>query len=76
MFKKPKKNLDFSHDIESVRDLVNEALSTHNEEYVVALLHKLLVEYTELARLSTDDNYTKNWTHHNVLNYITFGEHR
>ncbi len=66
--------LEFYHDKMSIRTLILEAISSHNEEVVVSLMAKLLEEYIELARLSSDNAYRKTWTHKDVLNYITYGE--
>ena len=67
-------DLRFYHDRVSVRHLVLDAIDTHNEEIIISLLIKLLEEYIEIARLTTDNKYRKTWTHKDVLNYITYGE--
>jgi hypothetical protein len=59
--------------IEIIRGLVEGAIVTHNVEYMTHLINKMLTEYVELATLATDGKYNKDWTHMQVLNYITYG---
>ena len=60
--------------LNSMRQLVNESIFSHNEEYLAQLMHKNLEEYKELALLVTEGQYKKTWTHRDVLNFVTYGE--
>jgi len=55
-----------------VTDLVFECIATHNELILVELITRLESEYVDIARLSTMGKYTTDWTHEDVLNYITY----
>lgn len=59
-------------DKESMRKLVEESIESHRVGFLVELLCKLQDDYIDLARLATDDNYQANWTHKQVLDYITY----
>lgn len=59
-------------DKDAMRKLVSEAIENHKIGFLVELLCKLQDDYIDLARLSTDDNYQSNWTHKQVLDYITY----
>ena len=65
---------DGIHSIEDIRGLVESAMVSNNMEYLVHIIHKGLQEYVEVSMLATDGEYESNWTHNDVLNYITYGE--
>ncbi len=67
-------NDKIEHNIDIIRGLVEGAIITHNVEYMTHLINKMLTEYVELATLATDGQYDKDWTHREVLNYITYGD--
>jgi hypothetical protein len=56
---------------EDVYKLVDECIMTHNESILVELIYRLEKEYVEIATLATMGDYKGNWTHSEVLNYIT-----
>lgn len=58
-------------DLESIRELVNESISTHNEEFLINLIYKLQIQYNELAQLSTLGQFKNSWSHKKLLDYIT-----
>lgn len=57
--------------LDAIRKLLGESIATHNEEVIVNLIFQLEKEYVELAQLSTMGEYKRNWTHLQVLDYIT-----
>lgn len=57
--------------LDSIRRLMGDSISSHNEEVIVNLIFKLEKEYVELAELSTMGEYKRNWTHQQVLDYVT-----
>lgn len=59
-------------DIEQIRVLVNECILTHNEEVLVELISRLESDYVDVARLATFDSYKTDWTHQEVLDFITY----
>jgi hypothetical protein len=63
-----KKKID---NLDSLREVVNECISTNNIEFLIQLLHKLQTEYNEIAKLSTLGSYKESWSHKKVLDYIT-----
>ena len=58
-------------DLESIRELVHESISTHNEEFLINLIYKLQTQYKELAELSTFGEFKNTWSHKKLLDYIT-----
>lgn len=60
---------DKHNDIEA---LVYECITSHNEMVLVDLIVNLEKEYIELAKLSTFGEYQTDWSHEDVLNYVTF----
>lgn len=60
------------NNLDDIRELVNDCIFTNNIEILVHLIHRLQHEYVEIARLATMDEYKKHWTHHEVLNHITY----
>tara|TARA_R100000278_G_C5446840_1_gene155799 strand:- start:607 stop:819 length:213 start_codon:yes stop_codon:yes gene_type:complete len=65
---------DIYKSVDIIRSIVEDALISNDAEYLTLIITKILTEYIELAQLSTDGNYEKNWTHSDVLNYLTYGE--
>ena len=57
---------------DETQDLVYEYIATHNEEVLIELINSLKKEYIDLAKLSTFGEYQKEWTHEDVLNYVTY----
>jgi len=57
---------------EQIEDLVQECYLVHQESIIVQLIVKLEEEYREIATLSTMGEYEKDWTHQQVLDFITF----
>lgn len=53
-------------------DLIEECMHNNRIEFLAELIIKLESEYIEIARISTDDNYKSNWTHLQVLDYLTY----
>lgn len=51
--------------------LVNDCIISHNEGIIVRLLVQLEQEYQDLAKLATMGEYKNDWTHQQVLNYVT-----
>ena len=58
--------------IKETLDLIEECVYSNKLEFLAELIVKLETEYIEIARLTTDDNYQPNWTHLQVLDYITY----
>lgn len=58
-------------DLESIRELVHESINTHHEEFLINLIHKLQVQYNELARLVTSGEFKNSWSHKKLLDYVT-----
>jgi hypothetical protein len=65
---KRKKNIK---NLEAIREVVFEAINTHNEEFLVQLIYRLKEEYNDIARLSTMGEHKGAWTHKKTLDYIT-----
>lgn len=57
--------------LDAIRKLLSDSIYSHNEEVIVNLIFKLEKEYVELAQLSTLGEYRRDWTHPQVLDYIT-----
>lgn len=62
---------DDEYRLEAVRKLVGDSIYSKNEEIIVNLIFRLEKEYVELAQLSTLGEYKRNWTHEQVLDYVT-----
>lgn len=60
--------------IKSIESLVIDCYIAHQEGIIVKLIEQLEKDYKELALLATGGAYKNNWTHEQVLNYITYGE--
>lgn len=52
--------------------LVMDCIISHNEAIIVKLLAELEKQYQELAKLSTMGEYKDDWTHQQVLDYVTY----
>ena len=52
--------------------LVTDCIISHNEAIIVRLLAELEKQYQELAKLSTMGEYENDWTHKQVLDYVTY----
>ena len=54
--------------------LIQNFVSSDEIKIIASLLIKLQMDYTDLARLATDDKYDPNtWTHKDVLDFLTKG---
>ena len=57
---------------EEISQLVQDCLIAHQEIILIKLIVQLEKEYKEIAQLSTLGEYNPNWTHKEVLDYITY----
>jgi hypothetical protein len=57
--------------LDSIRILLEDSIKSHNEEVIVNLIFRLEKEYVELAKLSTFGEYKRDWTHSQVIDYVT-----
>ena len=57
---------------EEIENLVYDCIVAHQETIIVQLIYQLEKDYKELARLVTMDEYKSDWTHKQVLDYITY----
>jgi hypothetical protein len=53
-------------------NLIEECMHSNKIEFLANLIIKLENEYIDIARVATDDNYKPNWTHTEVLDYLTY----
>lgn len=53
-------------------DMIEECMHNNRIEFLAELIIRLENEYIEIAKLSTDNNYQPNWTHIQVLDYLTY----
>lgn len=58
--------------IKETLDMIEGCVYSNKLEFLAQLIVKLESEYIELARIGTDDNYQSNWTHIQVLDYMTY----
>ncbi|NBP01311.1 MAG: hypothetical protein EBU90_14440 [Proteobacteria bacterium] len=58
--------------LEAIRKLVHDCYISNNGNMLAELIFKLEHDYVELAELSTDGAYNRNWTHEEVLDYLTY----
>ena len=56
----------------SIETLVADCILSHQEAIIVRLIEQLESDYVELAKLATMGEYKTNWTHREVLDYITY----
>ena len=61
-----------NHDTKMALSLIEDCIHKNKLEFLAELIVRLEKEYIEIARLSTDDNYQENWTHKEVLDYLTY----
>lgn len=57
---------------EQISQLVQECIMAHQEVILTKLIFQLETEYKQIAELSTLGAYNPNWTHAEVLDYITY----
>ena len=57
---------------QEISQLVQDCLIAHQEIILIKLIVQLEKEYKEIAQLSTLGEYNPNWTHKEVLDYITY----
>ena len=57
---------------EEISQLVQDCFIAHQEIILIKLIVQLEKEYKEIAQLSTLGEYNPNWTHKEVLDYITY----
>lgn len=58
--------------IDEIRVLVYECMATHNEEIVIELIARLEKQYIDIASLATLGQYDENWSHEDLLSYMTY----
>lgn len=56
---------------EEIYELVNKCMSAHGEAILVELIYRLEKEYIDIATLATMGDYKSDWTHSEVIDYIT-----
>mgnify|MGYP003126055944 CR=1 FL=1 len=56
----------------AIEILVGDCIMAHQESIIVKLISELERDYVELAKLATMGEYTEEWTHPQVLDYITY----
>lgn len=58
--------------IDDIRALVYECMTTHNEEIIIELIARLEKQYIDIAALATLGQYTESWSHEDLLSYMTY----
>lgn len=58
--------------VKETLDMIEGCVYSNKLEFLAQLIVRLESEYIELARIGTDDNYQVNWTHLQVLDYMTY----
>jgi type IV secretory pathway VirB4 component len=58
--------------VKETLDMIEGCVYSNKLEFLAQLIVRLESEYVELARIGTDDNYQSNWTHLQVLDYMTY----
>jgi|LauGreSBDMM110SN_4_FD.fasta_scaffold23828_5 hypothetical protein len=58
--------------VDDVLKIINECIRTNKLDFIANLIVTLQNDYTDLAKLTTDDNYQPNWTHKQTLDYLTY----
>jgi len=56
----------------AIESLVSDCIIAHQEAIIVSMIEKLEKDYKELAKLATFGEYLSNWTHKQVLDYVTY----
>lgn len=59
-------------DIDEILPLVEECVKNNNLIFLATLICTLQKNYEDIAKISTDGNYSKTWTHRQVLDFITY----
>jgi hypothetical protein len=62
---------DDKYRLDAIRKLIGDSIYSKNEEVIANLIFRLEKEYVELAELSTYGEYKRNWTHKQVLDFVT-----
>jgi len=65
-----------STEIKDMIAMINNCITNDKLEFLATLIVNLQTEYQEIAALSTDGEYKTNWTHHQVLDYLTYQNKR
>ena len=63
---------DNKRTVKETLDMIEGCVYSNKLEFLAQLIVRLESEYIELARIGTDDNYQSNWTHIQVLDYMTY----
>jgi hypothetical protein len=58
--------------VKETLDLIEECVYSNKLEFLAELIVRLEMEYIDIARIATDDNYQIGWTHTQVLDYMTY----
>jgi hypothetical protein len=58
--------------VDDILKIINECVRTNKLDFIANLIVTLQNDYTDLAKLTTDDNYQPNWTHKQTLDYLTY----
>lgn len=58
--------------LQEIIQLVDECIVQGKVEFIAKLIMKLQEDYVEVSTLSTDGNYNEQWTHQQVLDYLTY----
>lgn len=58
--------------LQEVIQLIDECIVQNKVEFLAKLIITLQENYVEVSTLSTDGNYNEQWTHKQVLDYITY----
>jgi hypothetical protein len=56
----------------AIEILISDCIIAHQESIIVKLISELERDYVELAKLATMGEYSEDWTHRQVLDYITY----
>lgn len=54
--------------------ILQNLISSGKSEFVARVVIRLQLDYIELARLTTDDQYDVKWTHTKLMDFLTKGE--
>jgi hypothetical protein len=58
--------------LKEVIQLIEECIAQNKIEFLAKLIITLQENYNDVATLSTDGNYNEQWTHRQVLDYLTY----
>ncbi len=58
--------------LQEVIQLIDECIVQNKVEFLAKLIVTLQENYVDIATLSTDGNYHEQWTHKQVLDYLTY----